>query len=191
LRTEFLFQHRPRAPSADEQAREYQAIADALAPRPLVIRLLDVGGDKPIDCLRLPREENPLLGLRGLRVSFRHPELLREQLAAILRTRVPGGRRVLLPMVTEPGEIRRVREMLAEAAESVGVREPVHIGAMIETPASVALADAIAREADFLSIGSNDLGQYTLALDRAHPDLAATFDHLHPAVLRQVAAVVE
>lgn len=190
LRTELLFQQRRRAPTVDEQAREYQAIADALAPRPLVIRLLDVGGDKPIPCLPLPREDNPLLGLRGLRVGFRHPEILRGQLAAILCTEIPGGRRVLLPMVNEPGDIRRVRELLAEAGAAADRAGRVLLGAMIETPASVALADSLAREADFLSIGSNDLAQYTLALDRTHPELGAAFDHLHPALLRQIAAVV-
>lgn len=190
LRTELLFQQRRRAPTVDEQAREYQAIADALAPRPLVIRLLDVGGDKPIPCLPLPHEDNPLLGLRGLRVAFRHPEILRDQLAAILRTEIPGGRRVLLPMVNEPGDVRRVRELLAEAGDAPDRAGRVLLGAMIETPASVALADQIAREADFLSIGSNDLAQYTLALDRTHPELGAAFDHLHPAVLRQIVAVV-
>jgi phosphocarrier protein FPr/phosphocarrier protein len=190
LRTEFLFQHRAAAPTADEQASEYQAIADALSPRPLVIRLLDAGGDKPIAYLPLPREENPLLGLRGLRVSFRHPELLRDQLDAILRTEAGSGCRILLPMVTEPGDVRRVREMIADIARD---RPEAHVavGAMIETPAAVALANAIARESDFLSIGSNDLAQYTLAIDRAHPELGRAFDCLHPAVLRQIAAVVD
>lgn len=187
LRTEFLFQHRAAAPTVGEQAAEYRAIAEALAPRPLVIRLLDAGGDKPIPYLRLPREENPLLGLRGLRVGLRYPQLLRDQLAAILSAANGADVRVLLPMVTEPGEIRRVRELIAED-EAGG---PISIGAMIETPASVALADAIAREADFLSIGSNDLAQYTLAVDRAHPVLGRAFDSLHPAVLRQIAHVCE
>lgn len=188
LRTEFLFQHRAAAPRVDEQAAEYRAIADALAPRPLVIRLLDAGGDKPIPYLRLPREDNPLLGLRGLRVGFRYPELLRDQLAAILRAADGADVRVLLPMVTEPGEVRRVRAMIAEIAGD-GAGGNIPVGTMIETPASVALAGAIAREADFLSIGSNDLAQYTLAVDRGHPELGRAFDWLHPAVLAQIAAV--
>ncbi|MGH8494961.1 MAG: phosphoenolpyruvate--protein phosphotransferase [Gammaproteobacteria bacterium] len=190
LRTEFLFQHRTAAPTAEEQASEYQAIADALSPRPLVIRLLDAGGDKPIPYLPLPREENPLLGLRGLRVSLKYPELLRDQLTAILRTEAGSGCRILLPMVTEPGDVRRVREMIVDIARDRAGGH-VAIGAMIETPASVALASAIARETDFLSIGSNDLAQYTLAIDRAHPELGRAFDSLHPAVLRQIAAVVD
>jgi phosphocarrier protein FPr/phosphocarrier protein len=188
LRTEFLFQNRRAAPSEDEQAAEYQAIADALAPRPLVIRLLDAGGDKSLPYLRLPREENPLLGLRGLRALFGSPELLRDQLAAILRVESAGGCRILLPMVTEAGDVRRVRAIVDELA---GGRAQVAVGAMVETPSSVALAHSIARAADFLSIGTNDLAQYTLAMDRTHPVLAGTFDHFHPAVLHQIAAVCE
>ena len=190
LRTEFLFHNRAAAPSAQEQTAEYQRIADVLSPRPLVIRLLDAGGDKPMPYLRLPREENPLLGLRGLRISLKYPRLLREQLAAVLDTRTGAGCRILLPMVTEPAEIRRVRDIVSSLAADRST-DDVLLGAMIETPASVALADAIARESDFLSIGSNDLAQYTLAMDRAHPELGSVFDYRHPAVLRQVAAVVE
>jgi phosphocarrier protein FPr/phosphocarrier protein len=189
LRTEFLFQEKSAAPPEDEQAAEYQAIADALDARPLVIRTLDAGGDKPIPYLPLPREENPLLGLRGLRASLRFPELLREQLAAILRVEPLSQCRILLPMITEPGEIRAVREIVDGLAREREVRAPVAVGAMIETPASVVLAGAIAREADFLSIGSNDLTQYTLAMDRAHPEFAARFEFFHPVVLHQVAAV--
>jgi multiphosphoryl transfer protein len=189
LRTEFLFQERSAAPSEDEQAVEYQAIADALDGRPLVIRTLDAGGDKPIPYLPLPREENPLLGLRGLRASLRFPQLLREQLAAILRVEPHSQCRILLPMITEPGEIRAVREIVAGLARERQVQAPVPVGAMIETPASVVLAGAIAREADFLSIGSNDLTQYTLAMDRTHPEFAARFEFFHPVVLHQVASV--
>lgn len=189
LRTEFLFQGRSAAPSVAEQAAVYQAIADALAPRPLVIRLLDAGGDKVMPWLPLPAEDNPLLGLRGLRALFRFPELLRDQLAAILRVESASECRILLPMVTEAGEIARVRTIVDELRGSSGKAVPV--GAMIETPAAVALAGSVARAADFLSIGTNDLAQYTLAMDRTHPELAAAFDYFHPAVLHQVAAVCE
>ncbi len=187
LRTEFLFQDRTAAPSRDEQAAAFQAIADALAPRPLVIRLLDAGGDKPLPYLPLPAEENPLLGLRGMRALFRFPELLCDQLAAILAVDSASECRILLPMITEASEIAKVRCMLAEA----GKGKDVAVGAMIETPASVALAQSVARAADFLSIGTNDLAQYTLAIDRTHPELAGAFDWFHPAVLHQVAAVCE
>ncbi|MEX2125862.1 MAG: phosphoenolpyruvate--protein phosphotransferase [Woeseia sp.] len=189
LRTEFLFQNRTAAPSEDEQAAEYQAIADALGGRSLVIRTLDAGGDKPIAYLPLPPEENPLLGLRGLRATLRFPDLLREQLAAILRVHPASQCRILLPMITEPREIRTVRKIVDALASERQLQARVALGAMIETPASVVLVDAIAREADFLSIGTNDLAQYTLAMDRTHPELARTFDFFHPAVLRQIAAV--
>lgn len=185
LRTEFLFHDRAAAPTRDEQAVIYAAIAEALAPRPLVIRLLDAGGDKPLPYLPLPPEENPLLGLRGLRALFRFPELLRDQLAAILEVGSAADCRILLPMITEAGEIGRIRAMIDELGPVRGVA----LGAMIETPASAALAASMARAADFLSIGTNDLAQYTLAMDRTHPELAAAFDYLHPAVLHQVASV--
>jgi phosphocarrier protein FPr/phosphocarrier protein len=191
LRTELLYLDRQTAPDEDEQASRYQAIAAALHDRPLVIRTLDVGGDKPLPYLPLPAEQNPLLGLRGLRACLQFPEILETQLAAILRIVPPSQCRILLPMITEPGEIRSVRRILESLLAGGAPRTRVPLGAMIETPASVALADAIAREADFLSIGSNDLAQYTLAMDRAHPVLAGRFDFFHPAVLRQIAAVCE
>jgi multiphosphoryl transfer protein len=187
LRTEFMFLERSTAPREDEQAEEYQRIANALGSRPLVIRTLDAGGDKPIPYLPLPREENPLLGLRGLRSGLLFPQLLREQLAAIARVAPPS--RILLPMVTDAGEIRSVRKLLEALVQERKLAAMPLVGAMIETPASVVMAPSIVREVDFLSIGSNDLAQYTLAMDRSHPTLAGNFDHFHPAVLRQIAAV--
>ena len=191
LRTEFLFLERTAPPDEAEQLMQYQQIAHALEGRPLTIRTLDIGGDKPIPYLPLPHEENPALGLRGVRTSLWRPDLLRIQLRAILRVRPVGQCRILLPMVTDVGEIRAVRSMLDELRREEGYREPIALGAMIETPASAVMADRIAREADFLSVGTNDLTQYTLAMDRGHPELAARLDALHPAVLRLVAKVVE
>ncbi len=180
LRTEFLYLDRREPPGEDEQAREYQAIAEALRGRTLTIRTLDVGGDKPIAYLPLPREDNPALGLRGLRTSLWKPELLRTQLQAILRVKPLENVRILLPMVTDVEDVRAVRAMLGESR--------VALGAMIETPASALLADQIIGEVDFLSIGTNDLSQYALAMDRGHPELASRLDALHPAVLRLIAA---
>jgi phosphoenolpyruvate-protein kinase (PTS system EI component) len=185
LRTEFLFQSRQRAPSEDEQLVQYQAIADALSGRPLTIRTLDAGGDKPIPYLVLPREENPALGLRGVRSSLGHPELLTTQLRAIVRVAPAGQCRVLLPMVTDLDDVRGVRAQLAAIAEEFRITAPP-LGVMIETPASALLADQLAAECEFISIGSNDLSQYTLAMDRLHPSLAARLDALHPAVLRLI-----
>ena len=191
LRTEFLFLGRDSPPSEDEQLRQYQGIADALEKRTLVIRTLDIGGDKPIPYLPLPAEENPALGLRGVRTSLWRPDLLRVQLRAILRVRPVDQCRVLLPMITDPAEIRAVRRMLDEVRRELTIAEPVQVGAMIETPASAVIASRLAREVDFLSIGTNDLTQYTLAMDRGHAELAHRIDGLHPAVLNLIAMTVD
>jgi len=190
LRTEFLFLERDAPPSEEEQLHQYQGIARALETRPLVIRTLDIGGDKPIPYLPLPAEENPALGLRGVRTSLWRPDLLRVQLRAILRVQPVEQCRVLLPMITDPAEIRAVRRMLDEVRRELGITSAVHVGAMIETPASAVIADRIAREVDFLSIGTNDLTQYTLAMDRGHAELAHRIDGLHPAVLNLISMAV-
>jgi phosphocarrier protein FPr/phosphocarrier protein len=184
LRTEFLFLDRPSPPDEEEQHSTYQAIADALDGKPLIVRTLDIGADKPAPYLPIPAEENPALGLRGLRLGLARPALMETQLRALAR--VKGDVRIMLPMVVEPGEVRRVRAMLAGIAE-----RPPSLGIMVETPAAAMLADALAVEADFFSIGSNDLSQYALAMDRGNPALAAQLEALHPSVLRLIAATVE
>ncbi|TQF13696.1 phosphoenolpyruvate--protein phosphotransferase [Myxococcus llanfairpwllgwyngyllgogerychwyrndrobwllllantysiliogogogochensis] len=191
LRTEFLFLERVRAPGEDEQLARYQEIADALGGRPVVIRTLDVGGDKPLAYLPLPHEDNPVLGLRGVRVSLREPELLRTQLRAILRVRPVGVCRILVPMISSRAELRAVRALLESEQRALGLTAPILLGAMVEVPAAAVLADQLAAEADFLSIGTNDLTQYVLAVDRGNPHLAARLDGLHPGVLRLVAKTVE
>jgi len=183
LRTEFLFLDRPSAPDEEEQHRSYQAIADALGARPLIVRTLDIGADKPAPYLPMPAEDNPALGLRGLRLGLARPELMETQLRALAR--VQGDVRIMLPMVVEPGEVRRVRAMLAATGASIP------LGIMVETPAAAMLADVLAADADFFSIGSNDLSQYALAMDRGNPAVASQLDALHPAVLRLVAATVQ
>ena len=182
LRTEFLFLDRATAPDEAEQRASYRQVADLLGGRPLVIRTLDAGGDKPIAYLPLPPEENPALGLRGIRTSLWRPELLDTQLRALLA--VPGVR-ILLPMITEVAEIATVRARLSELARAAGVPVPP-LGAMIETPAAAMLADQVAKAVDFLSIGTNDLSQYCLAMDRGHAELATRIDGVHPAVLRHI-----
>jgi multiphosphoryl transfer protein len=191
LRTEFLFLERQSPPDEAEQTAQYQSIATALAGRPLTIRTLDIGGDKPIPYLPLPHEDNPALGLRGVRTSLWSPHLLRTQLRAVLAVRPDDQARVLLPMITDPAEIRTVRRMLDEVCGEAGRTAPIELGVMIETPAAAIMADRIAAEADFLSIGTNDLTQYTLAMDRGHPELAARLDALHPAVLRLISRTVD
>lgn len=188
LRTEFLFIDRDTAPSEAEQRDTYQAIAAALAGRPMVLRLMDVGGDKPLAYLPLPPEENPALGLRGIRTALWRKDLLQTQLRAALQVEPVALLRLLLPMITDVEEVRTVRALVDQLRAQLGGREAVQIGAMIETPAAALTAALIAREADFLSIGSNDLTQYALAMDRGHAELAARMDALHPAVLQLIAA---
>jgi multiphosphoryl transfer protein len=188
LRTEFLFIDRSAAPDEAEQLEAYQSIAATLAPRPLVLRLMDVGGDKPLRYLPLPAEENPALGLRGIRTGLARPDLLRTQLRAALRVRPAGSLRLLIPMVTDLSEILAVRHVVEELMAELGTPGRIELGAMIETPAAALLASSLIRDADFLSIGSNDLTQYTLAMDRGHPQLAGRADALHPAVLKLIAA---
>ncbi len=191
LRTEFLFLDRQTAPTEDEQAAQYQAIGEALAGRPVIVRTLDAGGDKPLAYLPLPPEDNPALGLRGVRVGLWRPELLQTQLRAILRA-TPGGQcRIMLPMVSSLSELRAVRVMADEAAAELGLTTRPVVGLMVETPAAAVTADLLAAEADFLSIGTNDLSQYALAMDRTNAELATQVDALHPAVLRLIGLAAE
>ncbi len=191
LRSEFLFLERATAPSEDEQVRAYSEIAAALGGRPMVIRTLDVGGDKPLAYLPLPREENPFLGIRGIRVGLDRPEILRTQLRAILRAAGGNRLRVMFPMIATLDEIRSVKGVLAEERERTGIADPLEVGIMVEVPAAAVLAEQFAREVDFFSIGTNDLTQYTLAMDRGHPKLAPLADAMNPAVLRLIARTVE
>lgn len=189
LRTEFLFLERDTAPDEDEQAARYEAIARAMGGRPLIIRLLDVGGDKTAAYLPIGPEENPALGVRGVRVLMRRPQVLKTQLRAILRGAAHA--KIMVPMVTGLSELRVVRAALDEARREMGRVGRTDLGVMIETPAAAATADLLAAEADFLSIGTNDLTQYALAMDRGNPDLAGEIDALHPAVLRLIAQAAE
>jgi phosphoenolpyruvate-protein phosphotransferase len=187
LRTEFLFLDRAAPPDEQEQAQQYRQIAASLHGRPLTVRTLDAGGDKPLAYLELPHEDNPALGLRGIRTSLWRPALLHTQLRAILQSVPPAQCRILVPMVTDLDDLRAVRRAVATAVRELQLASTPPIGVMIETPASALLAMQLCTEADFLSVGTNDLGQYTLAMDRGHPELAARLDALHPAVLQLIA----
>ncbi len=187
LRTEFLFMDRSDPPTVDEQRRAYQAISDALGDRPLIVRTLDAGGDKPVAYLAQRREENPALGVRGVRLSLRERSLFETQLEALCRVERAGPLRIMIPMVASLAEVDGVRRILEDVRAAHGLASGTQLGIMIETPAAALLADRFAALVDFFSIGSNDLAQYTLAIDRAEPTLAAALDVLHPAVLRLVA----
>jgi phosphoenolpyruvate-protein phosphotransferase len=188
LRTEFLFLDRETAPTEEEQLDAYQSIANTLGGRPLILRMMDVGGDKPLRYLQLPPEANPALGLRGVRTALLHPTLMRTQLRAALRVQPFGVMRLLIPMVTDLSEILAVRGVIDELADELKLEGRVALGAMIETPSAALTAAVLIRAVDFLSIGSNDLTQYTLAMDRGHSELARRTDALHPAVLQLIAS---
>ncbi|WP_445570833.1 phosphoenolpyruvate--protein phosphotransferase [Pseudomonas sp. E102] len=187
LRTEFLFVDRHTAPDEQEQRQAYQAVLDAMGDKPVIIRTIDVGGDKQLDYLPLPAEANPVLGLRGIRLGQVRPELLDQQLRALLHTRPLHRCRILLPMVTEVAELLHIRQRIDVLGAEICLEERPQLGVMVEVPAAALLAEQLAEHADFLSIGTNDLSQYTLAMDRDHAGLAARVDALHPALLRLIA----
>ncbi|MFC3785320.1 phosphocarrier protein FPr/phosphocarrier protein [Sphingopyxis italica] len=186
VRSEFLFLGRETAPSEEEQHAAYQGIADALAERPVIVRLLDIGGDKPAAYIPIDAEENPALGQRGVRIALARPDLLETQLRAILRVEPAGQCKIMIPMVASVDELRQVRAVVERLRGAMGIATPVEVGVMVETPAAAMTADLLAAEADFLSIGTNDLTQYVLAMDRGNPTVAAGVDAMHPAVLRMI-----
>ena len=186
LRSEFLFMDRASAPDEDEQYEAYAAAARAFgSASPVTIRTLDVGGDKPLAYLPLPKEDNPFLGIRGIRLAPLRADLLRTQLRAILRASRHGRVQVMFPMVTTYDEWVGARRVLEEAARALGV-PPIPAEIMVEVPAVALTADVFAADVEFFSIGTNDLAQYTLAMDRSHPILAPQLDALHPAVLHLI-----
>ena len=185
LRTEFLFLQRDSAPSEDEQFATYSAMTKALNGLPIIIRTLDIGGDKEVPYLQMPAEMNPFLGERGIRLCLARKDLFRTQLRAIFRAAATGPVRIMYPMIATIDELQQAKDITDEARRSVGA-DPVEIGMMIEVPSSAVMADVFAPEVDFFSIGTNDLTQYVLAMDRLHPQLARQADGLHPAVLRMI-----
>lgn len=185
LRTEFLFLDRAAPPGEEEQHDAYQRVADALGERPLIVRTLDIGADKPAPWLPLQAEDNPALGLRGIRLQLARSDLLETQLRALHRVKSEALLRIMLPMVSTLTELRAARALVDSVAAELGVA-PLELGIMVETPAAAVLADALAQEAAFFSIGTNDLSQYVLACDRTNPAVARGLDGLDPAVLRLI-----
>lgn len=189
MRTEFLFLQREFPPDEDEQLEAYRTMVRAMNGLPIILRTLDIGGDKNVPYLRMPAEGNPFLGVRGIRLCFERDDLFRTQLRAMLRASREGPVRIMYPMIATPAELAKAKAITEQVRREVGA-DPVEIGIMIEVPSAVVMADRLAREVSFFSIGTNDLTQYVLAMDRLHPVLAPQADGLHPAVLRMVERTV-
>jgi len=187
FRTELLFMRHMHLPSEDMQAETYSALAKAFAPHSVIVRTLDIGGDKPIAGIEFPDEENPFLGWRGIRMCLDRPDIFKRQLRALLRAAVHGNIKVMLPMVSEIAEVTRTRVLVDECAAELKAEGVPHagfdLGVMIETPAAVLIAPALAKEVAFFSIGTNDLTQYIMAADRLNPTVAKLNDVTNPAVM--------
>jgi len=195
-RTEFLFMNETQMPSEEKQFEAYKQVVATMANRPVIIRTLDIGGDKELPYLSLPKEMNPFLGYRAIRLSLDQRHLLVTQLRAILRASAYGKVKIMFPMIASLEEWRQAKAILAEVKdrltkEGVEFDQSVEVGIMVEVPSTAILAGQFAKEVDFFSIGTNDLVQYTLAVDRMNEKVGYLYDHLHPAIIRLVKTVIE
>ncbi len=196
FRTEFIFLDRQNEPSEEEQWQAYQKLLDIMEKRPVVVRTIDVGGDKEIPYLDLGKEDNPFLGWRAVRMCLDRPDFFKRQLRALWRASTGHDLRIMFPMIATLDEVRKAKTILMEARQEViqagqPVAELIQVGIMVEIPSVAILADQFAREVDFFSIGTNDLTQYTMAAERTNPKVAHLGDACHPAVLRQIKMVIE
>lgn len=196
FRTEFLFMNRDALPSEDEQFETYKRVAEKMEGKPVLLRTLDIGGDKPLPYLKLPKEDNPFLGWRAIRFCFDHPEIFMTQIRAILRASAYGNVKIMFPMVIALEEVHELKSMLAESKkqleqENIAFNPEIEIGLIIETPAAAVMAEHLIELVDFFSIGTNDLTQYTLAVDRGNEKIARLYQPLSPSILRLIHMTIE
>lgn len=196
FRTEFLYMHRKSLPSEEEQFREYKRVLEIMKGKPVIIRTLDIGGDKDAECLNLAQETNPFLGFRAIRISLERKDIFRTQLRALLRAGVYGNLKIMYPMVSSIGELDEANRILDDERfklekEGIDYGCNIQVGIMVETPAAALLSEKFAKKVDFFSIGTNDLTQYTLAVDRTNKKVEKFYDPFHPAVLRLISLVIE
>lgn len=195
FRSEFLYLEKDHFPTEEEQFFAYKTVAERMAGKKVIIRTLDIGADKQVDYFNLDKEENPAMGYRAIRICLTQPDIFKTQLRALFRAAKYGNIAIMYPMITSVGEVRKIKEIVAEVKEELEKAEipygEVEQGIMIETPAAVVMSDELAKEVDFFSIGTNDLTQYTLAIDRQNAKLDDFYDSHHPAILRMIQTVID
>ena len=196
FRSEFLYLENSDFPTEEQQFAVYKKVAESMAGKKVIIRTLDIGADKQVDYFGLDKEENPALGYRAIRICLTRPEIFKTQLRALYRAAVFGNISIMFPMIISVKEVQKIKEIIAEVkeelkSEGIPYKEDVELGIMIETPASVMVSRELAKEVDFFSVGTNDLTQYTLAIDRQNSKLDEFYDPHHPAVLRMIRMAAE